>query len=136
MKTKLQPNSEALNMSKKEVLFGRAAPAIPVTNMHEAVTFYTGILGLKKTFENGNPVTFSIVEKDGTEIHLMLVEKHSPAAHNLLHLMVSDAKALHDHLKNRGVPIVKELRDADYGLRQFVFADPDGNKIDVGEELS
>lgn len=30
---------------------------------------------------------------------------------------------------------IKGLRDADYGLRQFVFADPDGNRIDVGQEL-
>ena len=29
--------------------------------------------------------------------------------------------------------IVKGLRDAPYGLR--VFADPDGNRIDVGERL-
>ncbi|MGD0607317.1 MAG: hypothetical protein ABSA53_27510 [Streptosporangiaceae bacterium] len=27
------------------------------------------------------------------------------------------------------------LRDADYGLRGFVFADPDGNRIDVGQRL-
>ena len=26
-------------------------------------------------------------------------------------------------------------RDADYGLRGFVFADPDGNRIDVGQKL-
>ncbi|MGH8919312.1 MAG: hypothetical protein ACRD0H_13465 [Actinomycetes bacterium] len=32
----------------------------------------------------------------------------------------------------RGVRIVKALRDADFGLRTFVFADPDGNRIDVG----
>jgi hypothetical protein len=31
--------------------------------------------------------------------------------------------------------IVKGLRDAPYGLRDFVFADPDGNRIDVGERL-
>jgi hypothetical protein len=33
------------------------------------------------------------------------------------------------------VRIVKGLRDADYGLRGFVFADPDGNRIDVGQKL-
>ena len=31
--------------------------------------------------------------------------------------------------------IVKGLRDADYGLRGFVMADPDGNRIDVGQRL-
>ena len=31
--------------------------------------------------------------------------------------------------------IVKGIRDADYGMRTFVMADPDGNRIDVGEDL-
>jgi catechol 2,3-dioxygenase-like lactoylglutathione lyase family enzyme len=49
--------------------------------------------------------------------------------------MVSGAVSLHDHLASHGVRIVKGLRDADYGLRGFVFADPDGNRIDVGQRL-
>jgi catechol 2,3-dioxygenase-like lactoylglutathione lyase family enzyme len=49
--------------------------------------------------------------------------------------MVSDATALHDHLVANNVRIVKGVRDADYGLRGFVFADPDGNRIDVGQEI-
>lgn len=49
--------------------------------------------------------------------------------------MVADATDLHDHLVANGVRIVKGLRDADYGLCGFVFADPDGNRIDVGQEL-
>ena len=54
---------------------------------------------------------------------------------NVAHLMVSDATRLHDHLVADGVRIVKGIRDADYGLRGFVFEDVDGNRIDVGEEL-
>ena len=34
-----------------------------------------------------------------------------------------------------GVRIVKGLRDADFGLRCFVFADPDGNRFDVGQPI-
>jgi uncharacterized glyoxalase superfamily protein PhnB len=49
--------------------------------------------------------------------------------------MVADATALHEHLVANGVRIVKSLRDADYGLRGFVMADPDGNRIDVGQRL-
>ena len=29
--------------------------------------------------------------------------------------------------------IIKALASKDYGQRAFVFADPDGNRIDVGE---
>lgn len=48
---------------------------------------------------------------------------------------MNDATALHDHLQANGTRILKGLRDADHGLRGFVFADPDGNRIDVGQQL-
>jgi predicted enzyme related to lactoylglutathione lyase len=59
-----------------------------------------------------------------------------PPSRNVAHLMVADATALHEHLVSNGVRIVKGLRDAGYGLRGFVMADPDGNRIDVGQRLS
>lgn len=31
--------------------------------------------------------------------------------------------------------IVKSLKDKDYSLRAFVFKDPDGNRIDVGQPI-
>ena len=81
------------------IVYGRAAPTVPETEMPRSLRFYTEVLGLQKTFANG------------------------------------DARALYDRLVAHGVRIVKGLRDAPYGLRDFVFADPDGNRIDVGERL-
>jgi catechol 2,3-dioxygenase-like lactoylglutathione lyase family enzyme len=49
--------------------------------------------------------------------------------------MVDDADAFHTHLQARAVRIVKGIRHADFGMRTFVMADPDGNRIDVGEDL-
>jgi len=117
------------------VEFGRVAPGIPVTDIQRAVEFYTQVLGMKKTFENGSPIGFVILEKDRAEIHLTLKKDHVATDRNLAHIIVSDAAALYDHLEKCGTRIIKGLRDADYGLRQFVFADPDGNRIDVGQEL-
>ena len=58
-----------------------------------------------------------------------------PCGRNVAHLLVNDAVALHEHLVAHGVRIIKGLRDADHGLLGFVFADPDGNRIDVGQRL-
>lgn len=117
------------------VKFGRTAPGVPVTDILRSVKFYTEILGMKNVFENGNPVGFIILVKDDAEIHLTLAKNHVAADRNLVHLMVNDAQALHDHLVKNKVRIIKGLRDADYGLKQFVFADPDGNRIDVGQDI-
>jgi catechol 2,3-dioxygenase-like lactoylglutathione lyase family enzyme len=63
------------------------------------------------------------------------VKGHKGGSHNTAHLMVADAAGLHHALVSNDVRIIKGLRDADYGLRGFVFADPDGNRIDVGQRL-
>ena len=117
------------------VAFGRIAGAVPVTDVSRALGFYQDILGMSVTFTNGDPVGFVILERDAAELHLTLVKGHKGGGHNVAHLMVTDAAGLHDHLVWNGVRIVKGLRDADYGLRGFVFADPDGNRIDVGQRL-
>jgi catechol 2,3-dioxygenase-like lactoylglutathione lyase family enzyme len=117
------------------VAFGRIAAAIPVSNISRALGLYRDILGMSVTFVNGDPVGFVILERDAAELHLTLVKGHKGASHNTAHLMVADAVGLHDHLVSNGTRIIKGLRDADYGLRGFVFADPDGNRIDVGQQL-
>jgi catechol 2,3-dioxygenase-like lactoylglutathione lyase family enzyme len=117
------------------VCFGRMAPTMSVSDMDRAVGFYTGVLGFSKVFENGSPVGFVILEKDASELHLSLSKGHTATSQNVAHLMVQDATALYRHLEENEVKIIKALRDANFGLRCFVFADPDGNRIDVGEEL-
>ena len=115
--------------------FGRIAATIPVSDMPRALAFYTEVLGMTKTFENGNPVGFAILRRDAAELHLTLSRSHRASDRNVAHLLIGDATRLHDHLVAHGVRIIKGMRDADYGLRNFVFADPDGNRIDVGQPI-
>ncbi len=46
------------------VEFGRMAPGIRGSNIEKSVAFYTSILGMCKTFENGSPVGFVILKKE------------------------------------------------------------------------
>jgi catechol 2,3-dioxygenase-like lactoylglutathione lyase family enzyme len=115
--------------------FGRIAATVPVTDMARALSFYVQTLGMEKTFENGEPVGFVILKRDAAELHLTLARSHTATDRNVAHLLVSDARRLHDQLVASGARIIKGLRDAPYGMRGFVFADPDGNRIDVGERL-
>jgi catechol 2,3-dioxygenase-like lactoylglutathione lyase family enzyme len=117
------------------VRFGRTAPTVPVTDLEQALAFYVGRLGMTEIFRNGDPIGFVIVERDAAEIHLSLRRDHRATTENVFHLMVDDATALFEHVRACGVRIVKGIRDADYGLRTFVMADPDGNRIAVGEDL-
>jgi catechol 2,3-dioxygenase-like lactoylglutathione lyase family enzyme len=115
------------------VRFGRIAATLPVANITKALEFYVAVLGFTKTFENGNPVGFTILKRDAGELHLTLQPNHKAGRFNIAHLLVDDVDALHLQCKRHGVRIIKGLQDKDYGLRAFVLEDPDGNRIDVGQ---
>jgi catechol 2,3-dioxygenase-like lactoylglutathione lyase family enzyme len=117
------------------IRFGRIAAMLPVKDIARACDFYTKILGFTKVFENGNPVGFMILKKDQAELHLTLQPNHKAAPFNVAHMMVDDVDALHAICERHGLRIIKSLQNKDYGLRAFVFEDPDGNRIDVGQPI-
>jgi catechol 2,3-dioxygenase-like lactoylglutathione lyase family enzyme len=119
-------------MADHGIGFGRMAPSIGVTDMARAVGFYTDVLGFEIGFQNGDPVMFTLLERGKAELHLLLAPGHSGPAFNVAHLVVDDVDGLHARCVAAGAPIIKALADKDFGMRAFVFADPDGNKIDVG----
>ncbi len=117
------------------IRFGRIAAMLPVKDMAKAHDFYTRVFGFTKVFENGNPVGFMILKRDQGELHLTLQPNHKAAKFNVAHLMVDNVDALHAICQSYGLRIIKKLQDKDYGLRAFVFEDPDGNRIDVGQPI-
>ncbi|KFG93482.1 glyoxalase [Burkholderia paludis] len=117
------------------VSFGRLAPGIGVRDISRSLAFYRDVLGFNTVFENGNPVGFVILKKDHAELHLSQNKNHKASVNNVAHLTVDDATVLYEHCVACNVRIIKTLRDADFGLRCFVLADPDGNRIDIGQVL-
>ena len=117
------------------VRFGRIAAMLPVKDIARACDFYTKALGFTKVFENGTPVGFMILKRDQAELHLTLQPSHKAAPFNVAHMMVDDVDALHTICQRHGLRIIKSLQNKDYGLRAFVFEDPDGNRIDVGQPI-
>lgn len=121
---------------QQPVKMGRIAAVVPVLNIPSAERFYLDALGFEKVFENGNPVGFMILKRDDAELHITLQPQHKAAHHPIAHLLVDDANAMFMLCQQAGARIVKGVQDKEYGLRAFVFADPDGNRIDVGQIMS
>ncbi len=115
--------------------FGRIAAILPVKDIQQAKAFYVDGLGFCQTFQNGDPVGFVILKQGGSELHLTLQPQHKAANFPVAHLLVDDATTLFTLCQQAGARIIKGLQDKDYGLRAFVFADPDGNRIDVGQRI-
>lgn len=119
-------------MADHGIGFGRMAPSVGVADMERAVAFYTTVMGFSIGFQNGDPVIFTLLERDRAELHLLLAPGHRGPTFNVAHLIVSDVDALHARCAAAGAPIIKALSDKDFGMRAFVVADPDGNCIDIG----
>jgi uncharacterized glyoxalase superfamily protein PhnB len=49
-----------------------------------------------------------------------------------MYLVVDDPDAHHDRAREAGAEIVRELRDTDYGSREYVCRDPEGNLWSFG----
>ncbi|MEL0552857.1 MULTISPECIES: VOC family protein [Enterobacteriaceae] len=117
------------------VIFGRIAAVIPVKNIKISSEFYINGLNFNAVFTNGDPVGFMILKREDAELHLTLQPHHKAPSFPVAHLLVDDANAFYSQCQNIGAKIIKGLQDKEYGIRAFVFADPDGNRIDVGQIL-
>lgn len=53
------------------------------------------------------------------------------AAGLLLNFEVDDVDGVHERLAAAGLPILRSLRDEDFGQRHFITADPNGVLIDI-----
>lgn len=115
--------------------FGRIAAMLPVKDIQRAHDFYVGVLGFRKTFENGDPVGFMILQQGKAELHLTLQPGYKQPPFNVAHMLVQDVTLLHTICQREGLRIIKSLQDKDYGLKAFVFEDRDGNRIDVGQPI-
>lgn len=117
------------------ITFGRTAPGLCVRDVQASLAFYAGVLGFIKVFENGNPVGFMVLKKDCAEIHISQSREARGGTVNALHMLVDDIDGLYAICNAAGVRIIKSLQHKDYDQRAFVFADPDGNRIDVAQAV-
>jgi catechol 2,3-dioxygenase-like lactoylglutathione lyase family enzyme len=111
--------------------FGRVAPSIPVTDMSRALRFYCDLLGFTVTFTNGNPVSFAVIKQGGAQLHLSVQPTKAGLFH--AHMMVDDLDSLYERLQQASVTIRQAPKVQEWGLRDIIIADPDGNTFEIAE---
>jgi len=114
--------------------FGRVAPSIPVADMNRALRFYCDVLGFTVTFTNGSPVCFAIIKQGNAELHVALQPGKAGSLH--AHLMVDVLDPVYERLQQSGAVIRQAPKRQEWGLRDIIFADPDGNTFEVAEPAS
>ena len=111
---------------------------LEVSDLQRSIDFYVGKLGFFTHGAWGDPPSFCIVQRGGVTIALDRSRTVRDVPLNqywAAYLYVENADALAEDYRAKGVEIVREPCDMDYGLRDFDVRDPDGHLIAFGHDL-
>ena len=98
---------------------------VQVRDMNRAIAFYRE-LGFELTSEGDE---FTVLSWDGRDIFLDLRDDLPPPSaipQANLRIMVPDVDRRWERVTAMGARIIDPIADRDYGLRDFIFTDPDG----------
>jgi hypothetical protein len=102
-----------------------AIPILPCRDLDRTATFYAPA-GFAETERYEG---YLLLNNDAVELHFSQEETVHPGT---CFVHVTDVTAMWKHLRHLGVTGAGDLADQDYGLREFVLTDPDGNRIRFG----
>jgi catechol 2,3-dioxygenase-like lactoylglutathione lyase family enzyme len=122
--------------------FSDRYPIIVTPKKNEARDFWVNYLGFTVGFDS---TWFSwLSAADGSASIAFMTPDHPSAPPGpeafggkgvCFELQVDDAKAAHDELTARGLPLTYPLTDEPFGQRRFGFTDPSGLYVDVIEQI-
>jgi catechol 2,3-dioxygenase-like lactoylglutathione lyase family enzyme len=102
-----------------------AIPILPCRDLDRTATFYASAGFVETERYDG----YLLLNNDAVELHFSQEETVHPGT---CFVHVTDATKMWKQLHHLGVTGVGKLTDQDYGLREFVLTDPDGNQIRIG----
>lgn len=118
-----------------EVVFERVAPVLAVRDLDAALARYTRLGFATELDETAH---YGFVEREAVQIHLVQADPDDTPGTwgGVVYVYVSDADALHAEWMSAGVDgRFLGPHDTPYGLREFVYTDPDGIVHRVGSPL-
>jgi catechol 2,3-dioxygenase-like lactoylglutathione lyase family enzyme len=125
------------------------APEFFVRNVDASIAFYIDVLGftlVRSEPDGDGPRTFAVVARGDAEF-LLAHEAFLGSANRAalpyprasgvdIRLMVDDVDAVFARVAGAGARIVLPLKDQEYGLRDFIVADPDGFRIRFAQRIT
>ena len=121
-----------------------AAPILGARDVKRAAEHYRDVFGFEiaSVFEGigDEGGVYGIVNRAGLSIHLQIRRRELPSNRERIesdvYLYVEDADALYEELAGRGARVLRKPESEEYGLRDFVVEDLDGNRLVFGSPLT
>lgn len=113
----------------------RISPMLAVADMEKAIAFYRDLLGFTAIRQSPE---YSIVERDGQSIHLMMAASEEVMncvrGHTEIYIEVRGILTLWQHVKTFTQTYrIRELFEREYGMTEFHIEDPNSCLVFVGE---
>ncbi len=108
------------------------------TDIVASISFYTTKLGFTLEFRYQD--FYAGIRAGDKVFHLKLVDEKDPSIEFVdknenfhLYLQTDDVSAMAEALKSRGMRLVKDVHETDWGTREFVIKDDQGHTLYFGE---
>jgi predicted enzyme related to lactoylglutathione lyase len=108
---------------------------LEVRDVGRSVVFYQRALGLEPVVTMGEPATFAILAADDASMAIAEAEQPAVAKIAACYVDVADVEAAHARCRDAGAEITAAVTTHPWGMRDFVFRDPDGHQIAVGQRV-
>ena len=109
-----------------------SATTFQVSDVDASLRYFTQVLGFSERFRFGD---YAGVELGDVQIHLS-----GPKATNKrqvgqasIYIFCDDVDGYYSEVTAKGASVQAPPKDYDYGMRDFVIEDPDGNLIGIGQ---
>jgi catechol 2,3-dioxygenase-like lactoylglutathione lyase family enzyme len=119
---RLRPHSHALSPEDART----AIPILPSTDLDRTAAFWTQF-GFAETERYPG---YLLLNSGDAELHFSQPDEPTSPGECFIH--VGDARQLWKRVKDQGIAGIGPIADTDYGLREFVATDDDGNRIRFG----
>lgn len=117
-------------LTTPSVICNSVNPGFTVTDIPEAIDFYTTKLGFKFDFDWGDPPHFASVRLGNVALHLMKRKKGT--GNCSAYFAVEDADSLYELHQSNGVEMTEDIADRPYDMRDYQVRDPYGNYLGFG----
>ena len=107
-------------------------PVLPTKDLERTHQFYCDILGFLEPWGFGDPPQYGGVRADLEQmpaIHFTVDAERAPGE---AFVIIDDVDAYFEQIKRAGAEFIFEVGDRPYGMRDFMLADPDGNRLSFG----
>ena len=107
-------------------------PVLPVADLGRTHKYYCEVLGFVEPWGFGEPAQYGGVRADLEEMSAIHFSVGAERAPGEAFVIVREVDELFERVKSAGAEVIFEVGDRPYGMRDFMVADPDGNRLSFG----